>query len=579
MKTIFIEFFSCIPHVGQSFDIAQQYVDQGHQVEYYYLGDALPFIEFVHGYMHPLLKALGCKSVTQQLAAAVTGKNFRYIEPKLKLKHYPLAEIKDIEQVKQLHYKDFNIGLGMTSSLISYLRDPKPDLAPYPHLLSCMFDSAVAVYEFSKSLLSKQNKDTEVIFMNGRFCCYRALYQAILELNFPYKIHEGGCDSEHFTLYPSRPHDLITNQRYMLGAWQMSGANQDSIAAAEHFFAKNRQGIGEIGYIERFSKGQIEGQLPPLPTTKKIISFFTSTEDEYEGLFDLIEHRYWLDQFDLLQDLLTFIKEHSAYHLVVRIHPHMKKSAPKLLLKWREFLTGLTAQSDSITLIDEYSTCSSYSLIDISDKVVTYGSQTGIEAVFFGRPSIMAGPMAWYSEFECIYKPKSSKELFACLLSDELTANRESAYPYGYYMATRGTPLHYYRHKTSEGALFKGAPVLPRRPWLSYLNKQLFRWFPTARPAAQRPLTYIFGFAQHGIDYALLNRNTIQLAGFIDNNKNKHGAHCFGVDVTGPETAIQTNFDLIVVVSEHADSIFGQLCQLGVPKEKIIFHYPIVQLL
>ncbi|MBN7818867.1 hypothetical protein [Bowmanella yangjiangensis] len=575
MKKIFIEFFSCTPHVGQSFDIAQNYVDRNFEVEYYFLGESVPYKEFLHDTLHPLLKAFGFDGRTKKMSKLINGGKFKYLEPKIRLEKSENITVSDLDSLKSLHYKSFNVGLGITSSLISYLKDPSPNLEPYQDIINDMYISSISVYEFTKSLLEKEDKENiEVIFMNGRFCCYRAVYEVITELNIPFKIHEGGCDSSHYTEYPSRPHDLVRNQQYMVSEWDNLPCKEEAKSIASDFFSKNRKGIGEIGYIERFSKGQIEGQLPPLPN-KKIISFFTSTEDEYEGLFDIVDKRIWKTQFSLIDDLLYFTDNNPAYHLVVRIHPHMKKSSPKLLATWHEDLEKL-ASTHNLTIIDESSKCSSYSLIDVSHKVVTYGSQTGIEAVFYGKPSIMAGPIAWYSELDCVYKPASSDELFSLLSSEELVVEPEKTLPYGYYMATRGKRLTHYQHKSEHGPLFKGKIIAEKSILLSKVNRFAFSVF--SRRKNKKKNIFVFGSGKNGEDFSLLNLSKFNIKGFLDNNSSKHGKSLNGITIFSPDTILTSEFDAIYVVSEHAADIYRQLIDLGVNPDKILFHNSLVTL-
>ena len=579
MKTIFIEFFSCTPHVGQSFELAQTELDKGNEVEYYFLGDSVPFAEFSQGLVHPILKRAGFNSATQRLANLVEGEHFSYFEPELDITRHRLPKISCLDELKQLTYRAFNVGLGITSSLISYLKEPSPDLQHYQALIADMYDSAAAVYEFSLTLLEKQcAENTQVFLMNGRFCCYRAVFQVITELGLHFKIHEGGCDSRHYTLYPSRPHDLVTNQKYMMEAWSTLSDKVEAREIAHEFFAKNRKGIGEIGYIERFSKNQIEGNLPRLPSDKKILAFFTSTEDEYEGLFDLITHRHWDNQFQLFEVLTQFVNDNLDYHLVIRVHPHMKKSSPKLLERWRSFFDTLLNKTASVTIIDESSDCSSYSLIDAADKVLTYGSQTGIEAVYFGKPSIMLGPVAWYSEFDCIEKPKTKAELVSLLTRDNITPNKESSLPYAYYMATRGELMSYYDHNAKEGPSFRGNEIHSSDPRVARLNRNLFKWLPVGRESFYKQKTLIFGFSKHGLDYALLHQSSRQIIGFLDNNKEKQKTKELGLSVFAPEVVSHIDFDLIVIIGNRAGEMYKQLRELGVNKEKLIFHHPIVQL-
>jgi hypothetical protein len=190
----------------------------------------------------------------------------------------------------------------------------------------------------------------------------------------------------------------------------------------------------------------------------------------------------------------------------------------------------------------------------------------------------MLGPVAWYSEFDCIEKPKTKAELVSLLTRDNITPNKESSLPYAYYMATRGELMRYYDHNAREGPTFKGHVIHSSDQRVARLNRNLFKWLPVGRESSDKQKTLIFGFSKQGIDYALLHQPTRQIIGFLDNNKEKQKTKELGLSVFAPEVVNQLDFDLVVIIGNRAGEMYKQLRELGVKKEKLIFHHPIVQL-
>jgi capsule polysaccharide export protein KpsC/LpsZ len=91
--------------------------------------------------------------------------------------------------------------------------------------------------------------------------------------------------------------------------------------------------------------------------------------------------------------------------------------------------------------------------------VLTFGSTVGIEAVFWGVPSILAG-MSWYRALGATYNPATHDEVMALITETLAPMNDEPAWMYGYYFSTYGIPFKYVRATTFDEAEFKG-----KKPW------------------------------------------------------------------------------------------------------------------
>ena len=103
----------------------------------------MPFAEFSQGLVASYFETGDFNSATQRLANLVEGERFSYFEPELDVTRHRLPKITCLDELKQLTYRAFNVGLGITfSSLISYLKEPSPDLEHYQALIADMYDSA-----------------------------------------------------------------------------------------------------------------------------------------------------------------------------------------------------------------------------------------------------------------------------------------------------------------------------------------------------------------------------------------------------------------------------------------------------
>jgi capsule polysaccharide export protein KpsC/LpsZ len=124
-----------------------------------------------------------------------------------------------------------------------------------------------------------------------------------------------------------------------------------------------------------------------------------------------------------------------------------------------------------VSIVSFDSEVDTYALIDRSDIVVTAGSTVGIEAVYWGRPSITLGP-SYYSELNVTHYPTSTAELQAMISSNNLNVDRELTIPYGYYMKTFGEAYKHYEPKTLFSGKFLGIDLhkvtIQRERWLRF---------------------------------------------------------------------------------------------------------------
>ncbi len=154
----------------------------------------------------------------------------------------------------------------------------------------------------------------------------------------------------------------------------------------------------------------------------------------------------WKTQFDAVTDLIDIFQKDSNIQLFIRIHPHVHEKSRQDQLRW----LALGAR-EGVTIVSFASDVDTYALIDRSDIVVTAGSTVGIEAAFWGRPSITLGP-SYYSELGVTLHPQSVDALKAMIEADDLPVGRDRAIPYGYYMVTFGKEFIRYVPET----IFKG---------------------------------------------------------------------------------------------------------------------------
>ena len=117
---------------------------------------------------------------------------------------------------------------------------------------------------------------------------------------------------------------------------------------------------------------------------------------------------------------------------------------------------------DNVTVIPPDADIDSYALLKGVDNVVSFGSSVGIEASFWGKPSILLGP-CFYRNLGGTYQPHDHQQAMNLLAArlDPLPA--DGALKYGYWFQTHGFAFKYFEADGLFEGKFKGQIVYARK--------------------------------------------------------------------------------------------------------------------
>jgi hypothetical protein len=443
MNIYFFETTNSPPHLETSFELAKKHLDKGDNVYYYFLGHSVTYSEFLRK------KRLFGFSMPERKAAALMGENFYFIEPSPASvrRYFPRKNFHSIEELREFRYKNYNAGLSTLSSLVSRLRQSKPNVKEHQDLINEILGSGISIYEFVLKILESNTVNLAYLF-NGRFANDRAILDAVIQAEIPYLIHELGSNKWRYSVNPFMPHDVEKVKLLMINSWASAElCSKKNIA--EQFFEDRRDGK-EQGW-KSFIIGQRRDWLPDrIASSKKMIAYFSSSDDEYVAVGDIVKWKRWPNQLAAVQDLLEIVSECPELYLIIRMHPHLAQKSQEDLDEWMHL-----SIPDNASLIMPTDPTDTYALIEQSDVVVTCGSTVGIESVFWGTPSICLGP-SLYSHLDSVYLPNDKDDLRRMLLGNDLSVNSERALPYGYFMATYGEEFIYYKPSTLLSGTFLG---------------------------------------------------------------------------------------------------------------------------
>lgn len=285
------------------------------------------------------------------------------------------------------------------------------------------------VYDQTRELIRSRDLTTIVVF-NGRFTHDRAAAAAAESACVKVLYYDYGGLHTYFDLTLTDLHDWDDLQRRMGVMWDKWGPDREEIA---HDWFANRENRSEAG-MDVFLGLQQPETLPDLPETDNLVVFFSSSGDEIAEL-DLDWSLYFESQEKALRVLAEVCDELPGTTLVVRTHPHMRLKPQDDRDRW---VAAVEAIGKNIHVGPESPT-DSYALMRAADRVVTYGSTSGIEAAYRGKPTAVIGPSA-YQRLGCVTPLHTVEDLKRWLIEDH-DVHPERSLPYGLMMQRRGFNL------------------------------------------------------------------------------------------------------------------------------------------
>ncbi|MHC4252548.1 MAG: capsular polysaccharide export protein, LipB/KpsS family [Planctomycetota bacterium] len=453
-------------HFETDLEIIQRHLDQGDKVAMLVCNSRLVVCD--PNSSHDFHRCWKCVSRrlqgTSLLSSRVTIRSFcmltdRDCEELRSLK----TRFTDIDDLKRLRVGGFDLGWAVSSSVISATRDPRVDLEAHADLVRDFVISGFAVHRSTHNYLAGRHIDRAYVF-SGRVVPQRAFLRACREKGIDCFTHERGHDSRHYGLYENgAPHDRHYIADEVKRSWERASARPDREEVAADIYVKRSRGATLSWYS--FVAGQSPGLLPDgWDPGKRNIAVFCSSEDEFAGLGDDWNNPLYDSQLAGLRRILDSLSgDGDSIHLYLRAHPNLAGVDNE----YARALLGLC--SPLLTMIAPEDPVSTYTLLKHADTVLTFGSTVGIEAVFWGRPSVLAGQSFW-RDLGGTYNPASHDELVGLLRRDLKPKPKLAALMYGYYMATWGVPFRHYRATDPWRGAFRGTVVRGCK-WLEWMPR------------------------------------------------------------------------------------------------------------
>lgn len=459
MKVLIISYFTkWVPHFGTELELAQIHLDRGDTVEFLGCDGCIIACQTnPQGDVNSCnacrlrrlrgMQLLSTQPVEHQLGDYLP-KNIVETEDEI------LSAITDAESAKAFRYRDHDLGWGALSSTIDELRDPICESPQAKELLKRLARTALRSYLAVHSFLQTHQNFDRVYIFNGRFACTRGAYRACQEHEkLEIMIHERGSSVEKYELFgATMPHSRKRWHQSVCETWEAASRPDERGSIGRAFYEGRRMG-SPLNW-KSFISAQQKGRLPDdWDQSKNNVVIFNSSEDEFASIGDEWINPVYPKQSEgirrVVSDALT---RYPKMHIFLRMHPNLTDVVNKDV----EMLHAI--KSPNFTLIEPRSSVSTYDLLDVAERVLTFGSTVGIEATYWGKVSILAG-RSFYDNLDAVHVARDHEHVMELLGANLVPKQVVNALKFGYHSQTFGIP---FRHWKADGFLdgsFRGVPL------------------------------------------------------------------------------------------------------------------------
>ena len=351
-----------------------------------------------------------------------------------------------LKELVQIKIGNFDLGYAVATLLVDQTKNPeispKQDIEYTKLLMSIVYKT----YLWFGEILDRE-KPEKVYAMNGRHLYYRAIYQSCLDRGIPIFMHERGGDMNSYMLFEnSLPHSLLFWDK-LIKEYRLTKEPEFILDNGSKYYSRkfSGEGLNWHSFVSDQQKNKLPHNIHKYPVK---IGVFMSSEFEFAAVSPEWDEKPYPDQN---QGILRICNEmnDSRYHFFIRAHPNMRGHSNSHL----NYLENNTPTNASF--ISPESEISSYALLKNCDVILTFGSTMAVEACYWGKPSINAGP-APYRSLNIGVKCNTHSEVIKALKGDWKVGSKDDAILYGAMMATYGIPFKHVKMETPFKGTFKG---------------------------------------------------------------------------------------------------------------------------
>jgi hypothetical protein len=456
MKVLFYPIYVPSPHFETELELIKKHIENKDKVMVLVCKGNLKTC--FYNPHHLRSKCIECHSKVMNGLKLVKNENLRILKyPKIKIDYSRLPDKFDnIDSLKSFSIDNVTIGLAAASSLISRLnREHKLDTLKHGKDVNVEIKNSYYLAKVFESLIKFLKPDFVYIF-NGRIATTAPVVDVCKNTNTEFITHErGGQIDRYWLIKCGIPHDLEKVYKEIEDIW----SNTNSVKREElgaKFFLDRRNRIEQGWYS--FVKNQNLNSLPvSFNKNRKNVIFYNSTIEEFAAVKGWEKPLFLFNnEIEAIEDIVNQFKTDPSVYFYLRVHPNLKGFDNSQTRDIKE----LSSKYSNFEVILPESIIDSYSLLDNSDLVITFGSTIGIEAVFFGKPSVQLG-LAFYNQTSSVYIPKTKNQIYEYVKNIPPVLNREGALKYGLWELNRGFKFEYFNPLDLTSGTFLGKLIKP----------------------------------------------------------------------------------------------------------------------
>jgi len=335
-----------------------------------------------------------------------------------------------------LEHSGVLIGPGISSNLSFSLRDSDILLGEHENLATNLILTSLIVVEALPELLKDASS---LVVGSGRLASSWTASRVAENLGlkvFSYEYLSTNGDIELAATSPVL--DLVDTLKKVQNFKDNFTNDPEVVATSIAYFHDTRYPISKESvatpamassniFVNHFERGNLPSNFD---LQKRNIAVMVSSEWEYSSLPGW-ENQIGNSQREIIQKIVESKDLHGDIHLWIRCHPNQQNKDARALAE----LTQLAGHNvDVILPLDPVD---SYALLESCEKVLAFGSTIGVEAVFWGKPTILCGRTE-YEELEVCYIPKTIDETVLLLNQHLEPMDHNRTLPYALYRQRKG---------------------------------------------------------------------------------------------------------------------------------------------
>lgn len=429
-------------HHAETIEIVQDLVNRGNDV---YLLSCLGALATCPA--NPAKDKYICKLCSQQTEyskASLLPSEVKHIVLDLSCELGEIEIPTNFEKFRGFEYKGVPIGKMVLSQLIDLSQDIFVEDAVLEKQGKKEVISAIKLYEKALEIIREESIDAVYVW-NGRRGCDGPVLHAGMSEGIKIFSHISGSVPEKYAVIPNGGIHSTKIRLKLMEEYFEKNYNEELsekyLKDGEDFFYRQRY-TGQSDLAAKWFGGNFEWNgTDYFHSKKKKLVIFTSSYWEWIATTDVELPDDFLDPYNLLVNLIHDRDVLEKYEVIIRWHPNLVNAGKYEQRRMKEILSS----NVSVLQFEPGSSVDSYQLLFQSDLVVTFGSTLGIEATYYGKASIVAGPNG-YTGLNAVYEPRDFIELKTLLLSEIKPKPVLNAIKYGSWNVNFGESYQYVKY-------------------------------------------------------------------------------------------------------------------------------------